>query len=633
MQAIIAVCALACSGNSSGNKGAGNGVALGGSETATTTGGARALGGASTSGGSFSFVSGGASATGGKLATATAGSLSTGGSSLALATGGGSATGGASATGGSRAAPTGGTLGTGGSVFEVGGSLNTGGRSAATTGGANSTGGSSLVATGGMTTTGGSRAVTTGGAPAGGSAPQLPENVYTGIQWADTSGNPIQAHGGGVIKVGNDYYWFGENRNPNGTFYAVSCYRSSDLVHWEFRNNVLTQNSAAELKPANIERPKVIYNTTTKKYVMWMHWENGSDYGASRAAVASCDTVDGNYTYQGSARPLVSSGVVDHGTVGYQSRDCTLFADTDGKAYFVSASNENYDLNLYLLKSDYLSIDSLAAVLFKGGHREAPVLWKRNNVYFLLTSAATGWNPNQAQYATSSSLTSGWSSLVNVGDSTTFHSQSTFAIPVQGSTGTSYVYMGDRWAGAWSGPVNDSTYVWIPISFPSNTSLAMSWANTLTIDTGAGTVAGSTNHFKFVNKATAQAMSVEGASTTDHASIVQTPYTSGPEQQWNLNYDSAGYFNVSNVRSAMVLDVASGSTADGASIIQYTSNDGENQKWRVIDKGSGNYQLLNKQSGKVAELPANITAAGTQLDQRGSNAGLQNQLWQMSVAK
>ena len=85
----------------------------------------------------------------------------------------------------------------------------------------------------------------------------------------------MHAHGGGVLKVGSYYYWFGENRNADNTFRAVSVYRSTDLKNWEFRNNVLTQSSAAELNVANIERPKVIYNARTGRYVMWMHKENG----------------------------------------------------------------------------------------------------------------------------------------------------------------------------------------------------------------------------------------------------------------------------------------------------------------------------------------------------------------------
>ncbi|MGK7534748.1 hypothetical protein, partial [Salmonella enterica] len=79
-------------------------------------------------------------------------------------------------------------------------------------------------------------------------------------------------------------------------------YRSTDLRTWEFRHHVLTQASHPELSVANIERPKVIYNASTGQYVMWMHKENGSDYGEARAAVATSPTVDGDYTYRGSFR-------------------------------------------------------------------------------------------------------------------------------------------------------------------------------------------------------------------------------------------------------------------------------------------------------------------------------------------
>ena len=71
--------------------------------------------------------------------------------------------------------------------------------------------------------------------------------VTNASQFTDTSGNLVHAHGGGVVKVGSYYYWFGENRNSDNTFRYVSAYRSTDLKTWEFRNNVLTQSSASEL--------------------------------------------------------------------------------------------------------------------------------------------------------------------------------------------------------------------------------------------------------------------------------------------------------------------------------------------------------------------------------------------------
>jgi hypothetical protein len=134
-----------------------------------------------------------------------------------------------------------------------------------------------------------------------------------GINWFDTDGNIIHAHGGHIVKFEDTYYWYGENRIDNA---YVSCYASEDLNNWEFRRNILTTdsstkdlgfegNSALTINgnKINIERPKVVYNKKTGKYIMWAHYENGVDYSAASACIATCDTPDGDFTYRGSFRP------------------------------------------------------------------------------------------------------------------------------------------------------------------------------------------------------------------------------------------------------------------------------------------------------------------------------------------
>ena len=162
------------------------------------------------------------------------------------------------------------------------------------------------------------------------------------------------------------------------------------------------------------------------------------------------------------------------------SRDITVFVDNDGTGYMVSAASENYDLHVYRLTADYTGIASLVANRWPGGHREAPALFKRNGVYFMLTSGATGWNPNQQQYATATSITGPWSAMTNVGDSTAYGSQTAFVLPVQGTSGTSYLYLGDRWGNSFGGTVNDSRYVWLPLGFPNATTMSMSWSPEVT---------------------------------------------------------------------------------------------------------------------------------------------------------
>lgn len=457
----------------------------------------------------------------------------------------------------------------------------------------------------------------TAGALAAPAAPAqaAPVTVTNGTQFTDTSGAVVHAHGGGVLKVGSYYYWFGENRNANNTFRAVSVYRSTDLRNWEFRNNVLTQSSAAELNVANIERPKVIYNASTGRYVMWMHKENGSNYSEARAAVASSATVDGAYTYHGSFRPLGQ----------HMSRDITLYND-GGAAYMISAADENYDLHIYRLTADYLNVASLVGNFWNDAHREAPAMFKRGSTYFLLTSAATGWNPNQAQYATASSISGPWSGWTNVGNGTTFSSQPTYVLPIQGTSTTSYLYMGDRWAGAWGGPVNDSQYVWLPITFPSNTSMSLSWSPSITIDAATGTVTGnSPAYYRVTARHSGKVMDVVSNSTANNAEVKQYPWNGGGNQKWEFQDAGGGYVRLVNQNSGKCLDVASSSTADGANVIQYTCGGGTNQQWQWVATG-GYFQLRARHSGKCLDVVNANTADGADIQQYACGSGT-NQHW------
>ena len=436
-----------------------------------------------------------------------------------------------------------------------------------------------------------------------------PVTITNATQFRDTANNVVHAHGGGVIKVGSYYYWFGENRNADNTFRYVSAYRSTDLKTWEFRANVLTQSSAAELNSANIERPKVIYNASTGKYVMWMHKEGASDYSEARAAVASSSTIDGAYTYHGSFRPL-----------GHMSRDITLFND-NGTAYMISAANENYDLHIYRLSSDYLTVSTLVGNFWPGGHREAPALFKRGSVYFLLTSGATGWSPNQAKYATASSISGPWTGWQNVGDGTTFGSQSTYVLPIQGTSTTSYLYMGDRWAGAWGGPVSDSQYVWLPITFPSNTSMSLSWASQVTIDTATGTLTSvSPTYYRLTNRNSNKVADVAGQSTADGARVKQYPWNGGNNQQWEFQDAGSGYFRIVGRQSGKCLDIVSGSTADGAQVEIWTCNGGQNQQFQWIATGSY-FNIKARHSGKCINIVGSSTADGALLEQRTCGTG------------
>ena len=106
------------------------------------------------------------------------------------------------------------------------------------------------------------------------------DRFYPGKPWLDTEGKPIQAHGGSVIAVDDTYYWYGENKDhtdgQNGVWtWGVRAYRSKDLYNWEDCGLIIRpepEDADSPLNPYNamMDRPHILYNRFTKKFVCWM---------------------------------------------------------------------------------------------------------------------------------------------------------------------------------------------------------------------------------------------------------------------------------------------------------------------------------------------------------------------------
>jgi hypothetical protein len=298
-----------------------------------------------------------------------------------------------------------------------------------------------------------------------------PVTITPGTVWRDTSNNVIQAHGEGINKVGNTYYWLGEDKTNGSPFQNIKCYSSTDLKTWRFVGNVLTRQSSGDLGPNRIvERPHVIYNTSTATYVMYMHIDNTS-YSERKAGVATSTSICGSYSYRGSFKPL-----------GHDSLDDNLFLD-GSTGYFMSEDRTNKKLQVYRLSTDFLSVSSLVQTL---NQYEAPAMVKVSGRYYLFGSHLTGWSTNDNQYTTATSITGSWSSWRSFAPSgtNTCNSQTTSILPVSGSSTTSYIFLADRWN---SSNLADSRYVWEPLSI-SGTTASMTCRTSWTIDTATGIV-------------------------------------------------------------------------------------------------------------------------------------------------
>ncbi len=274
--------------------------------------------------------------------------------------------------------------------------------------------------------------------------------IQNGRVWTDDQGRTVQAHAPGFVKVRDRWYMCGEDRS-NSWNPDVNLYSSADLVHWKFERKIIQNGVTVEElgRTRMIERPKLLYNERTGKYVVWCHYESGN-YGASEAACFECDSVNGSYEYVWSGRPL-----------GVKSRDCNVFQDTDGTAYFISTTEENHHLGLFRLDAEYHNAVNHVR-LFPDQRREAPAIVKVGKRYFMFNSACSGWDPNQCKMSYTDNLKSGWTPLANVGNSIAYDTQAAAIIEIKGTKQTTYLYVGDRWQDP---QLPESKIIIFPISF------------------------------------------------------------------------------------------------------------------------------------------------------------------------
>ena len=322
-----------------------------------------------------------------------------------------------------------------------------------------------------------------------------PKAIRSGELWRDDSGRHINAHGGGILKHGDTFYWFGEHKaeHTSEALVGVMCYASKDLVNWRNCGVALsvTDERGHDIERGCImERPKVIYNPVTKKFCMWFHLElKGRGYNAARYGVAVADRPEGPYKFLYSQRanagtwPMASpspscrvGGIFaaspntatigdqtsppserlreawtpewieavkqglflqrDFGT-GQLARDMTLFVDDDGKAYHIFSSEDNLTLHIAELTADYLHHTGRYIRMAPAGHNEAPAIFKHDGTYWIITSGCTGWEPNEARMFSAPSIWGPWTQHPNPcrgpKAEITFGGQSTFILNLNDS--------------------------------------------------------------------------------------------------------------------------------------------------------------------------------------------------------
>jgi len=273
-------------------------------------------------------------------------------------------------------------------------------------------------------------------------------SIKPGQVWLDTEGKRIQAHGGSVIYIDGVYYWYGENKEKTtgqkGIWHwGVRCYASTDLYNWEDKGLIIppdTEDINSPLHPSSMmDRPHIIYNEKTKKYVCWLKIMKSD--GKQKTTVLTAEHILGPYK-------IVRDGLMP---LGMSAGDFDLVVAPDGKAYyyFERVHSETICADLTDDYTDVTGYYSTHFPRFSPPHvREATAHFYRRGKHYLLTSGTTGYLPNPSEIAIADTWHGPYKVLGNPhpkdGSQTSYHSQIASVFKVEGKKDL-YVAIADRW--------------------------------------------------------------------------------------------------------------------------------------------------------------------------------------------
>ncbi|MDY0907061.1 family 43 glycosylhydrolase [Pedobacter sp. CFBP9032] len=302
--------------------------------------------------------------------------------------------------------------------------------------------------------------------------PGKTDAIYSGLPWYDQYGKVVSAHGANIIQEKNLFYLFGEaHTDTSNAFVGFNCYSSKDLYNWKFEKIALPVQSSGKLGPNRIgERPKVMKNSKTGEFIMYMHVDT-LGYKDQFVGYAVSKNITGPYQFQGA---LLFNGKP------IKKWDMGTFQDDDGKGYLLTHGGV-----IHQLSDDYKSIVAETNKQIASGF-ESPALFRKGNTYYFIGSHLTSWEKNDNYYYTSTSLSGPWIArgLIAPKDQLTWNSQSTFVLKIAGSKDTTYLFMGDRWS--YPRQLSAATYVWQPIKFYGDSISLPSYLDAWNIDLKTG---------------------------------------------------------------------------------------------------------------------------------------------------
>jgi hypothetical protein len=350
----------------------------------------------------------------------------------------------------------------------------------------------------------------------------------------DTDGKAVQVRSGCLAKFGETYYWYG----CGAGMADQTCYSSNDLLHWK--------NEGVMLKAsAGTNRMDVLYNDSTKLYVMVMKWETPGDAWCNRG-IATSTSPTGPFTK-----------LFDSTVYGANTGDMSVFKDDDGKAYYCWEiwNNGKTSQALALMTWDYIGLEKKIQT-WSNSDREANCIMKRRGKYYYLTSKMMGIDPSMTQYWTAPSITGPWTtnlvSCILPGDAAndSWSTQVDFVFAFKGTKDTVQMYDGDRWKQTETN--RQGGYAWLPITFSAKDSIIINYYQDWEVEPNLGIwrALDRKRDLAFGKTATASSNSNTANNVTDastYSNYMSTKWTSASsDPQW-ISIDLGSAMSVNRV--------------------------------------------------------------------------------------
>jgi hypothetical protein len=492
--------------------------------------------------------------------------------------------------------------------------------------------------------------------------------LENGALWQSfNSPDKINAHQGTIITVPagrhglavKTYYWYGMALSNPYVGAGFNVYSSTDLVNWQF---VANNPIPAALAPAgtqwSFERPRVLWNALTSRYVVWCHKANVNDisggdkaFGYARAVVlrTAANTAPGG--------ALSSASPAEFRPYGHQLRDFTLFeegstahvffasektAAAAGSAAEQDPNNRNAIMRRARLNADYTNVEfpngaDLSTIVVNGPviygvnsndkWREAPVVWKNGSTYHMIASGATGWTPNAAEWFTASSVTGSWTRQVSGGNpinpfsgANAKNANVSQCSAIVGLGGNEYAVLADRHSGTWTTDISLGGYCLWHLTMSGGTTPVISgedlngvsatprWSNP-TPRTGGS--------YRLTNLRANQSMYVDQASTVNGGQMRVNGFTGAANERFSVYFNSAqGWSIFSNASKALRPQFISGSFGALSARIEQFDDDGTSEKRWDFEYVSGvSFRIKNRNSLKYMSVAGGSTAQFASIEQ------------------